>query len=148
MNRDFIKIIKPQTPQEFEVYFLLRYNLLRKPWNQPLGSEKDEQENTSIHFLALNDYGNGIGVCRLQFNTNEEAQIRYMAVDDSYRNMGIGKLLISFAENMAKEKSAKQIILHARENAVMFYRKCGYSIDEKSYLMWGEIQHYLMRKEL
>jgi hypothetical protein len=38
--------------------------------------------------------------------------------------------------------------LQARENAVGFYKRCGYAVKEKSYLMWEVIQHYLMEKEL
>ena len=48
----------------------------------------------------------------------------------------------------AKSLGAQEIILHARENAVNFYKHCGYTVVEKSYLMWGEIQHYLMKKDL
>ena len=40
-----ITIIEPQTPKEFEAYYLLRYEVLRKPWKQPFGSEKDDMES-------------------------------------------------------------------------------------------------------
>jgi len=148
LNKDLIKIIKPQTPKEFEVYYLLRYNILRKSWNQPLGSEKDEQENSSIHLMAVNESNDAMGVCRLQFNSSQIAQIRYMGVDTNYQNLGIGKKLIIAAEDIAKENKIATIILHARENAIPFYLSCNYKIVEKSYLMWNTIQHYLMSKEI
>jgi predicted GNAT family N-acyltransferase len=146
LNSDSIKIIEPQTKEQFEAYYLLRYEVLRKPWNQPPGSEKDEQENESFHFMALKN-NEAVGVCRLQFNTSIEAQIRYMGVKENVKGSGIGKKLISFAEEKAKAKNAEKVILQAREIAVDFYKKCGYSVVEKSYLMWGKIQHYLMKKE-
>jgi predicted GNAT family N-acyltransferase len=148
LNNDFIKITEPQTPQEFEAYFLLRYNILRKPWNQPFGSEKDEQEGQCIHAMACDKNKNVVGVCRLQFNSAGEAQIRYMAVKDDVQGMGVGRKLIDFLECKVRQKNTKKIILQSRENAVEFYKKNGYVIIEKSYLLWGQIQHYLMEKQL
>lgn len=143
-----IKIIEPQTSQEFEAYYLVRFNTLRKPWNQPLGSEKDQHEKESIHTMAVDENNNVLGVCRLQYNSPTEGQLRFMGVIESARGMGIGKLLIEYLEKKAKKNGAQTMVLQARENAVPFYLKSGYSIKEKTHLLWGEIQHYLMSKEL
>ena len=126
----------------------MRYETLRKPWNQPPGSEKDEQENTSVHAMACDENGRVLGVCRLQLNSASEAQLRYMGVRTEAQGLGIGRKLIGYMENKARSKGATRMILQARENALDFYEKCGYTIVEKSYLMWGQIQHYLMAKEL
>lgn len=148
MKINNIILLEPQTPKEFEAYFLLRYETLRKPWNKPLGSEKDDQEDESIHMMACDENRNILGVCRLQLNSPDEAQLRYMAVKGGTQGLGIGKKLIEYAEGKAKAKGAEKIILQSREIAVGFYEKCGFTIVEKSYLMWGEIQHYLMKKKL
>ena len=142
-----IRIIEPQTPKEFEAYFFLRYEVLRKPWNQPLGSEKDENENTSIHLMAIDENNSVLGVCRLQFNSHTEAQLRFMAVKKDLQGLGIGRRLIEYAELKAQNEGASSMILQARENAIDFYKKCNYSLKEKSFLMWNQIQHYLMIKE-
>jgi predicted GNAT family N-acyltransferase len=147
MTQDII-IREPQTSQEFEAYLLLRYTVLRKPWKQPLGSERDKDDATSIHIMAVNRNNDILGVCRLQFNSTEEAQLRFMGVAENTQGLGIGRKLIGYAEERAKKEGASRMILHAREIAVDFYKKCGYSIVEKSYLMWEEIQHYLMEREL
>jgi N-acetylglutamate synthase-like GNAT family acetyltransferase len=89
-----------------------------------------------------------LGVCRLQFNSATEAQLRFMGVKGNTQGFGIGKKLIEHAEQKAKQNGASKMILQAREIAVEFYQKCGYVIVEKSFLMWGEIQHYLMEKKL
>jgi predicted GNAT family N-acyltransferase len=142
-----VEIIEPQTKEQFEAYYLLRYEVLRKPWGQIPGSEKDDQENECIHIMAVSN-NECVGVCRLQFNSGTEAQLRYMGVSEKAQGMGIGKQLITFAEEKARQKKAENMILHARENAVKFYIACGYTIREKSYLMWGTIQHFLMEKNL
>ena len=143
-----IRIKEPQTQKEFEAYYFLRFEILRKPWNQPPGSEKDANEETSTHLMAIDEKDNVLGVCRIQFNSTTEAQLRFMAVKENTQGSGIGKKLMSFAEANAKQNGASSIILQARENAVEFYKKCGYSVKEKSFLMWDLIQHYLMEKKL
>jgi len=126
----------------------LRYEILRKPWNQPLGSEKDASEDSSIHIMACDQNNTILGVCRLQLNSSTETQVRFMAVKEDTQGLGIGKQLIAYAEQKAKQLGATNQILQAREIAVEFYTKCGYKVKEKSFLLWDEIQHYLMEKQL
>ncbi len=132
---------------DFDKYLELRWRILRKPWNQPRGSEVDELDDEAIHIAAY-DEDKMVGVARLHFNSKEEAQIRYMAVEEGYRNRGIGSKMLEKLEEIAKEKGARYVMLNARENAVGFYLKNGYELVEKSYLLFGTIQHYKMRKML
>ena len=144
-----MQIIEPKSPAEFDKYYNLRYEVLRKPWNQPLGSERDEGDDTSLHRMILNEpNGKTIAVGRLQFNTSEEAQIRYMAVSDNYQLKGYGNIIVKTLEDIALNKGIRNIILQARENALKFYWKNGYEIIEKSYLLFDEIQHWLMVKKI
>lgn len=142
-----IEIRAPQTEREFEDYYLLRWKILRKAWNQPRGSETDELEETSFHLIAV-DNERIIGCCRVQMNSETEAQLRYMVVDEGLQGKGIGKLLLMEAENVAKKAGAETVILESREKAVDFYKQNGYKVDKESYLLFGEIQHYTMSKIL
>ncbi len=144
-----ITILKPITTEEFRKYYSLRYEILRKPWGQPLGSERDDGEETSIHRMIINKLtGKTLAVGRLQFNSKDEAQIRYMAVADKFQGKGLGSQLISVLEDVARGKGIQRMILSARENALQFYKNNGYKIVKKTYLLFDEIQHWLMRKEL
>ena len=144
-----MKIIEPTTSEEFKKYYNLRYEVLRKPWGQPLGSERDEREETSIHRMIIDKKtGNALAVGRLQFNSEDEAQIRYMAVADDLQGKGLGSQIISALEDVAREEGIQRIILSARENALQFYKNNGYEIVKKTHLLFGEIQHWLMGKEL
>ena len=71
----------PQTKEEFFKYYDLRWRILRAPWSQPKGSEQDELEGQSIHIMVVNDE-KIIGVGRAHFNSDAEAQFRYMAVEE------------------------------------------------------------------
>jgi N-acetylglutamate synthase-like GNAT family acetyltransferase len=143
-----MKVRCPETPSDFERYFALRYEVLRKPWNQPIGSERDELEESSQHAMIESNSGEILGVCRMQFNNPEEAQLRYMGIRADTQGRGAGKMLMDYFEVGAHKQGCKRIVLQAREKAINFYVRNGYKILEKSYLMWGEIQHYKMEKQL
>ena len=144
-----MKIIEPTTSEEFKKYYNLRYEILRKPWGQPPGSERDDREETSIHRMFIDKKtGNALAVGRLQFNSTHEAQIRYMAVADDLKGKGLGSQIISALEDVARGRGIQRIILSARENALQFYKNNGYEIMIKTHLLFGEIQHWLMEKEL
>ena len=144
-----ITILKPTSSEEFRKYYNLRYEILRKPWGQPLGSERDEGEETSIHRMIINELtGEALAVGRLQYNSKDKAQIRYMAVSDDFQGQGLGSQIISALEDVARRNGNIWMILSARGNALQFYKNNGYEIMEKTHILFGEIQHWLMRKEL
>jgi N-acetylglutamate synthase-like GNAT family acetyltransferase len=135
------------SPAEIRRIVQLRYKILRQPWDQPITTASDELEERSVN-AYIEDNGNVIACGRLQENNNKIGQIRYMAVDDKYQGLGIGKLMVFELENQARKMGLHSIELQARENAVKFYESCGYTVKEKSFLLWGIIQHYLMYKIL
>jgi predicted GNAT family N-acyltransferase len=138
---------QPQSEDELERYYELRWRILRAPWHEPRGSEIDNIEDQCFHIMAT-DANKVIGVGRLQYNSTNEAQIRYMAVDDSYEGNGIGSIIVNALEQEAARTKHNLIVLDAREPAVGFYEKLGYKAKQKSYLLFNSIQHYQMIKHL
>jgi hypothetical protein len=55
-----MNIIVPVTAEELKMYYDLRYEMLRKPWNRPYKSTIDEDEDNSIHALMVDDSGRGV----------------------------------------------------------------------------------------
>lgn len=139
---------EPETEEDFKRYYELRWQILRKPWNQPRGSEKDELENSSIHIMVCDEEDNLLAVGRAHYNTAEEAQIRYMAVDYMWQGKGIGKTVLDEFEKRIISSGCKKIILHARDNAVKFYERNGYRIVKQSHTLFSVIPHFLMEKSL
>ena len=140
-------IKQPESPEEFKQYFRLRYRMLRAPWGEPEGSELDDIEHRCYHLMVMaND--EVIGVGRLQYNAADEAQIRYMAVAKEFEGNGIGRMIVNALEQEALKNNIRTVVLDAREPAVRFYQKLGYETEKKSYLLFGEIQHYRMKKFL
>lgn len=137
-----------RTKEEFEAILQLRYKILRQPWNQPIDTATDELEFKSTNAYIADEGGAVIACGRLQENEHKTGQIRYMAVDAHCQGKGLGKLILHFLEQKGKELALQKIELQARENALEFYKFSGYTLKEKSFLLWGIIQHYLMEKKL
>ncbi len=143
-----ITIRSPKTKAEWESYYELRYKILREPWGQPKGSEILADEEMAIHAIAINESQEILAVGRLQVNSPIQAQIRCMAVATKAQGLGVGKKIMAYLEEKAKSLGKKEIILDARENAVPFYKAIGYAIFAESYLLFNEIQHWKMQKNL
>jgi N-acetylglutamate synthase-like GNAT family acetyltransferase len=144
-----MQILQPSTFHEFEQYYRLRYEMLRMPWHQPLGSERVEDDATATHLMAINEEtGEVMGVARVHMETDTEAQLRFLAVGPKYQNKQIGRQLLHAIEEKARELGAKDLLVQAREYAVNFYKRNGFALEQETYLLFGEIQHYQMRKHL
>lgn len=141
-------IIKsPMSQDEWESYYRLRFTILRAPWNQPLGSEVLADESEAIHAMVIED-DQIIGVARMHKSGENQGQVRCVAVAVEAQGKGVGKAIMLHLEGKAKEMGMQEIVLEARENAVPFYKSMGYVIEKESYLLFGEIQHYRMKKDI
>jgi N-acetylglutamate synthase-like GNAT family acetyltransferase len=142
-----MEIKAPQTDSEWKAYYALRFNVLREPWNQPLGSEVLADEDLAIHAIAVEN-GEVLGVARMHESAEKQGQVRCVAIATAAQGKGIGKAIMAYLEDQAKTKGWTEIVLEARENAMPFYERIGYTIIAESYLLFGEIQHYRMKKAL
>lgn len=125
----------------------LRYDVLRKPWDKPKDTATDELEESAVNaYITMNDVVIACG--RLQDNGNGIGQIRYMAVSDQFQGKGLGKLILNRLEEEARNLKLTTIELQARDNALEFYKACGYLVKEKSFYLWDIIQHFLMVKSI
>ena len=67
---------------------------------------------------------------------------------EEFRKLKLGKLMLKELESYAFNMSLESIYLNSRESAVEFYIKNGYKIIEKSHLLFGNLQHWLMEKNI
>lgn len=142
------KITSPTTQKDFEDYFYFRWFNLRKDFNQEFGSEKDELEYKSEHRMIIDMNNEIIGVGRIQIFDDNQSQIRYFAIKEAFRRVGLGKFLMSDLEKIAINNNSNSIVLNARENVIDFYKKLGYKTIKKTNLLFGKIQHYKMLKKI
>jgi len=136
----------PKTPEEFQRYRDLRWKILRAPYNQPKITEQDDTGTEDFPIMVCEVDGIPIGVGRAHFISDDEAQIRSISVEPEWEGKGIGSIVLKELESIVTQKGARRIIIHARNSALKFYKKNGYSEVEPSYTLFGEIEHTLMEK--
>ena len=140
-----ILIRSPKNKDEFEKYLYFRWEVLRKPLEMSFDSNTDGNEEIAEHAVIYHE-NKIIGCGRLHYE-NGVGQIRYMAVDENYRNLGLGAKILDYLEGIAKEKSLKKIFLNARNNAMNLYIRNGYKPIRK-YISPTNIPHTRMEKVL
>jgi ribosomal protein S18 acetylase RimI-like enzyme len=138
----------PQTPAEWRDYFDLRWRVLRAPWDQPRGSERDDREDDSQHLMIVGPDSRPQAVGRLHFNTVAEAQVRFMAVDPQSQSRGLGSLILQEFERRARAAGATSIVLNAREDAQRFYTRHGFEVVGPAETIFSAVKHVRMRKKL
>jgi N-acetylglutamate synthase-like GNAT family acetyltransferase len=142
-----IELREPKTADDFALYYDLRWRILRKPWTEDRESSKDEHESLAVHLMAWAD-NRLVGVGRLHFNTPQEAQIRYMAVEDSYSGRGVGTVVLKELEVRAERAGATRMVANARENALSFYKKHGYDLIDRADTLFDSLVHWRVVKLL
>jgi ribosomal protein S18 acetylase RimI-like enzyme len=140
-----LKIIDHGT-EEYQQMLKLRDLVLRKPLGLTFSADELEQEKNNLLIAAYEDK-QMLGCCMLVEEDPETVRLRQMAVINDLQGKGIGKALMTFAENLARDRGYKRITMHARKNAIGFYEKLGYRIRGGEFHELT-IPHFLMEKDL
>jgi len=141
-------ITTPVTDDELASYFHFRWQWLREQWGYPEGSEKDEYETVSEHRVVKTTSGQIVACGRVHLNTNEEAQIRHIAVDKAYRRKGVGKIILSTLEQVARELGAKRAVTNSRESSLSFFSANGFTAVHNLSTELGKLKRKQMYKNL
>lgn len=132
--------------REYQQMVHLRNEMLRKPLGLAFTEEELEQEKDDILMGAFED-DRLLGCCMLTPLSGGTVRLRQMAVPNSMQGKGVGRALMIFAENIARDLGYKKLCMHARKTAIGFYQKLGYSISGEEFLE-VTIPHYIMEKSL
>ena len=143
-----LELRSPTTEAQWERYFDLRWRVLRAPWNQPRGSEKDDHEDAGWHVGLWNASDAPVAVGRVQMNSPQEAQVRFMAVEPTMARKGLGSRILAELESRASTLGARVVVLNSRQEAQDFYRRHGYEVTGQAHTLFGAIPHVRMRKSL
>jgi predicted GNAT family N-acyltransferase len=132
--------------KEYQQMLQLRNEILRKPLQLTFSETELEDEKTDILIGAFEEE-KMLGCCLLTKIDADTIRLRQMAVQNNLQGKGIGASLMSFAENLARDRGYKKLIMHARKVAVGFYEKQGYKIEGNEFEE-VTIPHYVMVKKL
>ena len=124
----------------------LRNEILRKPLGLTFSEEELRHEKDDILMGAFED-DKILGCCLLTKVDDKTIRLRQMAVPNSMQGKGIGRALMIFAENIARDLGYKTLIMHARKTATGFYEKFGYAISGSEFKE-VTLPHFVMEKSL
>ena len=140
-----LKIIDHGTA-EYHQMVKLRDDILRKPLGLGFTPEELDSEKDNMLIAAFEDE-RILGCCMLVEEQPGTVRLRQMAVLNDLQGKGIGRALMNFAENLARDRGYKILRMHARVNAVGFYEKVGYRVHGDQFVE-VTIPHYVMEKQL
>ncbi|MBS1574126.1 MAG: GNAT family N-acetyltransferase [Bacteroidetes bacterium] len=140
-----LKIIDHGT-KEYQQMVKLREDILRKPLGLSFTPEELEEEKDNMLIAAFED-DRILGCCMLVEEEPGVVRMRQMAVLNDLQGKGIGRALMQFAENIARDHGYKSIMMHARKHAVGFYEKMGYKVKGGEFTE-VTIPHLAMEKTL
>lgn len=111
----------------------LRVRVLRKGTPATHANYPEDQYDDVVH-LAIRVDGDVVATSTWfskecpELPGQSAVQLKGMAVDDSLQTTGFGRALIDAGISLAKERGATLVWARARDSAVGFYEKCGFSV--------------------
>jgi predicted GNAT family N-acyltransferase len=132
---------------EYDEAVALRYEILRRPLGLDYTAEQLAEEWNQIHIAAFDQGGRIVGYLNLTPYNNGQVKMRQVAVATAEQGRGVGKAMVVFSEEQAREHGFEKIVLHARDTAVPFYLKLGYTVEGDEFEE-VTIPHYKMYKKL
>ncbi|OQP47118.1 GNAT family N-acetyltransferase [Niastella yeongjuensis] len=132
--------------REYQQMVNLRNEILRRPLGLQFTPEELELEKEEILIGAFEEE-KMLGCCMLIMEAPNSVRLRQMAVLNNLQGKGIGRALMQFAENIARDRGFQKITMHARKTAIGFYEKLGYRITGQEFEE-VTIPHYIMEKLL
>ncbi len=124
----------------------LRLDILRKPLGLSFTKEELDKEKDDI-LIGSFDEDQMLGCCILTKIDDRRIRLRQMAVQKKLQGKGIGESIVSFAENIARDKGYKILMMHARDTAIGFYEKYGYVVKGDQFIE-VKTNHHVMEKRL
>ncbi|MCK9403023.1 MAG: GNAT family N-acetyltransferase [Chitinophagaceae bacterium] len=124
----------------------LRYQILRKPLGLSF-TEADLAAEKNDILIGCYDDDKLEACCVLTKTDPKTVRLRQMAVGAGLQGKGIGRVLMSFAENIARDHGYRRITMHARKSVLGFYEKSGYKVTGHEFEE-VTIPHHVMEKEL
>lgn len=132
--------------KEYRQMVHLRNEILRKPLGLAFDDAELEKEKEDVLIGAFED-DRLLGCCLLSPMDASTIRLRQMAVPNNMQGKGIGRALMIFAENIARDQGYRKLCMHARKTALGFYEKLGYSVIGEEFTE-VTIPHYIMEKAL
>lgn len=137
--------IVPFQSKDYYQSLAVRDKVLRQPLGLQFDTKQLEVEFSDVHLVAKQ--GTQVVGTMIMSMADEGAKMRQVAVLPEYQSLGIGTKMVAKFESEVQMRGVNRVVLHARENAIEFYTKLGYSVEGEWFQEVG-IPHKKMIKSL
>jgi len=135
MSKGFTELVTPDSDQDWDNYHLVREQLLFINRGRIGIYQRDHPDEflEGNHPKIYKLDGQIIGVLRVDI-TNQEAGIRLVAITEKFQRCGYGTMMMRAVEQFALSHldTSRELCfsLNAAKDAIGFYEKLGYEIDD------------------
>lgn len=105
----------------------LRYKVLLEPLGLRFLDAHREKEVNYLHIGCVESLDDKlVGGLMLIPLDNEVIRMMQVAVDTKHQGLGVGRFMVEYAEERARDAKYKTLIMHAMLNVIGFYEKLGF----------------------
>lgn len=138
----------------FEKVLPLRVRVLRKG-TPTTNAHYPEDESVDVVHLGIKNEDNVIATstwfskeCPERIGASA-LQLKGMAVDDTLQTSGLGRQLIDAGISLAQQRNAKIVWARARDSAIGFYEKCGFTVVGEGFIDGPtDMPHHIVVREI
>lgn len=131
--------------QEKEICYQIRRTVFVEGQGIAEELDTDGLDDQAEHVIMYKD-NQPAGCARLRYTENN-MKLERLAVLESFRGQGLGKELMLFVDEYAKEKQVDKVIMSAQQYLEKFYNSLDYQRDGDVFTEVG-IPHVKMYKEV
>ncbi|MDQ0719108.1 putative GNAT family N-acyltransferase [Paenibacillus sp. W4I10] len=138
------------TEEQLEQALGIRHHVFVIEQQVPAEIEIDQYDVISpdVHHVLLSTDGQAVATGRLIYYSKDTAKMQRIAVLESHRSFGYGRVLLLAMEERARELGLSYSVLDAQCQAQKFYEKLGYEVISEEPFYDADILHVRMRKSL
>lgn len=138
------------TEEQLEQALGIRHHVFVIEQQVPAEIEIDQYDVISpdVHHVLLSTDGQAVATGRLIYYSKDTAKMQRIAVLESHRSFGYGRVLLLAMEELARELGLSYSVLDAQCQAQKFYEKMGYDVISEEPFYDADILHVRMRKSL
>ncbi|MGF9698878.1 MULTISPECIES: GNAT family N-acetyltransferase [Paenibacillus] len=138
------------TEEQLQQALGIRHHVFVLEQQVPAEIEIDQYDVISpdVHHVLLSTDGKAVATGRLIYYSKDTAKMQRIAVLESHRSFGYGRVLLLAMEERARELGLAYSVLDAQCQAQKFYEKLGYEVISEEPFYDADILHVRMRKSL
>lgn len=138
-----MECIIASTQKHFYDQVLVRSDVFLIEQKVPIKEEIDILDAEAIQFIVY-DEEKPVGAARFRI-VDGKGKVERVCVLKTYRQNGIGRIMMDKIEEYAKEQGIQKLVLNAQLSALPFYNRLGYKAYGEIFLD-ANIEHKAMEK--